>query len=396
MRSEARQNLGARSTGPLDLLNREQAMITMRRAYYLGSYHMFSHPAFDDYALPPLQAMIELTYRCNIRCQMCPFLPIIEDGSVVESQAQEITEQEIMSVVRMLPRYSLVTLTGGEPLVRQDFASILTAVARRNKVSIVTNGHLLNEHMARELVGARSRAFMDRGFFLLFCSIHGPPEIHDEICQQEGAFHRATDGIRNIVREKRRHKSAYPLISFNSVITRWNYHALVDIFRVAEELGVDFCNFSLRTYSVFPNRTADHRVDFEQARQKTFKPSRVDDGHAFDAAIMSQQLEELEDRAARSRVKLSYLPRGSTAQDILNYYTVEEKKGMVDFSCYSPWWRFLLTAYGDVSSCPNFSVGNIREDDIRTIWNNKHNRRFRRMLRQGQPGFCSKCDMSEK
>lgn len=377
-------------------LNREEVLINIRRAYYLSSFHAFSHPLFDDYALPPLQAMIEPTYRCNIRCQMCPFLPLLSDSSAFDNRGEEISVSEIMDVVRLIPHVSLVTLTGGEPLLRGDFIDIVSSIAQRNKISIVTNGVLLERDLARALVALRSRAFLDRGFFLLFFSIHGPAAIHDQICQIKGTWQRAINGIRRVQQEKQRRRSPYPLISFNSVITRWNYHALGEVFQVAEQLGVDFCNFSLRTYSLFPNRFGKDRVDFEQAASKDFSPTTVEDRDAFDARVLAEQLDSLVARARESRVKLSFLPRGTTPADVLGYYTVEEKRGMEDFSCFSPWWRFLLTAYGDVTSCPNFFVGNIRDGNIREIWNNQHQRRFRRMLRQGLPSFCSKCDMSEK
>ncbi len=383
-------------------LTREQLMIGARRAYYLGSARLSRTRLAGGYALPALQAIIEPTYRCNLRCSMCPFLPTLESPDAGRPQREELSAEEIIGVVRSLPRFSVVTLTGGEPTIRGDFLPLFAEISRRNKSSFVTNGTLMDMDLARELLKLRPTTMLNRGFFLLFFSVHGPEAVHDEITQVPGAFRRATDGVRLLQQEKRRLGSKYPLISFNCVITRENHEHLDQVFALAEELEVDFCNFSLRTYNALPDQYGHHRMDFDEAMATGYRPSAGRDEAPLDRAVMAEQLTAVQARAASSPVQLHFLPRGLEPEEILDYYCGdtdelrEPEQSLGQFGCYSPWWRFLLTAHGDVTSCPNVTMGNIRDNSLAEIWNNPKQRRFRKVLSEGMPPFCSRCDMSEK
>jgi len=38
------------------------------------------------FALPPVQAFFEVTYRCNLRCDMCHYLEIIEETEYIRGR----------------------------------------------------------------------------------------------------------------------------------------------------------------------------------------------------------------------------------------------------------------------------------------------------------------------
>src|SRR5262245_23870946 len=67
-------------------------------------------PLMDGRAFPPFVVVLELTYRCNLKCPYCYELFRPSDKNVT-SRALELTPSEIQSIVEQLPRFTLVTVT---------------------------------------------------------------------------------------------------------------------------------------------------------------------------------------------------------------------------------------------------------------------------------------------
>ena len=67
--------------------------------------------------------------------------------------------------------------------------------------------------------------------------------------------------------------------------------------------------------------------------------------------------------------------------------------------CLIPWARTVVSPYGEVFPCVNFSLigytlGNIKEKSLKDIWNAIPYKDFRRMLKKrGLFPLCSKCCM---
>ncbi len=104
--------------------------------------------------LPPLtgpfMAELDVTYRCDCRCQMCQRWQDQRKGEMTfEEYAQLGKEFQQMGV-------HLVSIAGGEPLLREDIFPIIQGFTRYGMaVNLCTNGHLL-ERYAKQI--ARSGA----------------------------------------------------------------------------------------------------------------------------------------------------------------------------------------------------------------------------------------------
>ena len=81
-------------------------------------------------AFPPAHAFFEVTYRCNLRCDMCHFLEIIEDTENNKTYRNELSTEEIKRAIDALPRFTLITFTGGEAFMKRDFMEILKFLKR--------------------------------------------------------------------------------------------------------------------------------------------------------------------------------------------------------------------------------------------------------------------------
>jgi cyclic pyranopterin phosphate synthase len=88
---------------------------------------------------------ISVTDRCNLRCSYCMPLEV-----TFKAREELLTYEEITRVTTVAASLGIrtVRLTGGEPLLRRDLATLvrqLGAVPRIEEVAITTNGLLLEE-----------------------------------------------------------------------------------------------------------------------------------------------------------------------------------------------------------------------------------------------------------
>jgi MoaA/NifB/PqqE/SkfB family radical SAM enzyme len=57
------------------------------------------------FAMPPVQAFFEVTYRCNLRCDMCHYLEIIEETESQKTYKNELSSEEVKKAISRLPRF---------------------------------------------------------------------------------------------------------------------------------------------------------------------------------------------------------------------------------------------------------------------------------------------------
>ena len=111
-------------------------------------------PLVDGFGRIATDLRVSVTDRCNFRCRYCmpaeglPWLP----------KDELLTFEEIERVVRILVSCGVrsLKLTGGEPLVRRDLASLvakLRSISDHIDISLTTNGYLMADH-AEELAAA--------------------------------------------------------------------------------------------------------------------------------------------------------------------------------------------------------------------------------------------------
>ncbi len=115
-------------------------------------------PLRDGHGRTIADVRVSVTDRCNFRCQYC--MPA--EGLPWLERAEILTFEEIVRIVGLLAAMGVhdLRLTGGEPLVRRDFPTLVAMLAQTDGVldlSVTTNGFLL-ERDAEALV----RAGVDR------------------------------------------------------------------------------------------------------------------------------------------------------------------------------------------------------------------------------------------
>ena len=174
----------------------------------------------------PLSGSIELTHGCNLRCVHCYL------GS---RAARHLTDQDELSTEQLVSILDEITdagclnllLTGGEPLLRADFAAVYShAKTRGLLVTVFTNATLVTDELA-ELFG-------DLPPHQIEISLYGATaETYERITGVPGSFKRCLAGIHRLV--------ALGLnVKLKTVLMTLNRHEFFDIERMASDLGVGF------------------------------------------------------------------------------------------------------------------------------------------------------------
>ncbi len=137
----------------------------------------------------PIAGSYDLTHRCNLRCVHCYCGPA---AACSEVQQHELTTRQATSVIDQAAEAGCLffLISGGEPLLRPDFADIyLHARQRGLLVTLFTNGTLMDDRTADVLAEWPPRA--------VEITLYGAtPETQDRITGTTGSFEQCWKGIR--------------------------------------------------------------------------------------------------------------------------------------------------------------------------------------------------------
>jgi radical SAM protein with 4Fe4S-binding SPASM domain len=167
----------------------------------------------------PFQGAIELTRRCNLRCPYCYIPPTRQtDGEMETGMILSLIDQAAAAGCLFL------TLTGGEPLLREDFPAIhRRALERGIMVALFTNGTLIDRRLAR--------FFRDYPPFCVDITLPGDSrETYERISGLPGSWMRSRRAIR-LLREY-----GVPF-RLKTVVSTLNAHELGRIQAYARRIG---------------------------------------------------------------------------------------------------------------------------------------------------------------
>jgi MoaA/NifB/PqqE/SkfB family radical SAM enzyme len=352
-------------------------MLNLYALYHFAEhlYTGFSRHLPGGYALPPLQMVMELTYRCNLKCEMCFQRRQMEQLHLRPGgPAQELSLEEIQRIIAQTPPWSLIIFTGGEPFVRADILDILAYAAKKRRCHVVTNGALIAPEVARALVDLR---VLSVGF-----SIDGDRATHDHIRGIPGTFDRTMAAIREVRQHRQNAGQRWPLINLKTTITKSNVHDLVHIVEVARQAGADYC-----TYQIVNTSLLISGLQLSDEMGPYF--SHPDPIGEFDLETLQGQLQHLNQMHSNGAPVIRFLPNIPREEIVAHY---ENRLDVRCYACGTPWLGANVSPYGDVFPCFNYRIGSLRESTLRALWNGPRYRAFRQVLkRRGLFAGCVGC-----
>lgn len=321
----------------------------------------------------PLRYFFELTYRCNLNC---PYCYVGQDRN-----KQELSTEDWFKVIEQIPFYSLVTLVGGEPLIRKDFIPILEKTCKKTlgKVNVVTNGLLLDDEIIN--------AFIRTKMILLSVSLDGYGKTHDLNRGQDGIFDKVCSNLENLNSRKKR-----PKIDIKTIVLKNNLDDLPKLYKMCSDMGFEFLSISfLRNNSLKQNsRLVDTFIpEFNQ----NYPIQKY-----FDMEHFKEVFAEIESLKKHSKTMIRFSPKFEYSQNPLKkieeFFNNDENKSVNEIykPCKFPFSNTFITPEGNIYPCLCEKIGNIKENSIKEIFNMPNYRCFRKNLKVSKVfGACQMC-----
>lgn len=174
-----------------------------------------------------LQYMIlYVTSRCNAKCRMC----FNWDGMINRRPLPQHTLEDLERLARSVKLLPQITLSGGEPLLRDDVHAIIKAFYDHSRTRFFT---VPTNSFQPKRVEALINRFVEEcpDGFLNFClPFHGLKETHDNIMGVPESYEKRNETYRRVCEAREKHKNISCVL--NCVMSKYNhaeYREIVDL-----------------------------------------------------------------------------------------------------------------------------------------------------------------------
>jgi MoaA/NifB/PqqE/SkfB family radical SAM enzyme len=316
----------------------------------------------------PISLTVSVTYHCNSRCKTC---------NVWKKRVNEFSVDEFDKTFASLGCSPfMLTMSGGEPFLRQDIMEICQSAYLRCRPSIIiipTNGLLYNK--IPEIVSEIADICPDTQI-VVNLSIDGIRNKHDEIRGIEGNFEKSMRTYEGIMALDKANLE----FGIHTVISRFNVKEVDNIYKY-------FLRLNNGKSIKYITEIAEERVELDNIG-KDISPEYEDYSKAID--FLSSELKNEEFSG------LSKITQGLR----LEYYrlvknTLKEKRQIIP--CYAGFASAQISPDGDVWQCciKAEPLGNLRDVnyDFKNIWNSRKAELARDLVKRGEC-FCPMANAS--
>jgi len=304
----------------------------------------------------PSTIMLELTNLCNLACTTCPreydFGKQMNKGLMDVDQAKKIIDQ-------LWPYLDSIGLTGmGETFMFNEIEEVVDYIKSKNKgiiISVSTNAVLPSFiKRASKIVNKIDT---------IQISIDGLNDVY-ELIRLNASFAKLDENLRKL---KEMCKGSGTTLMLNMVVTKENYFQMADLVDYADEVGIDYMDFTLFNLASVTNIDRSY---YQFYKSKEFLKA---------LNLLEQKIEK--------KPKVYVTNR--------NFKTENGFK-----KCHFPWSHFYVSWDGFVPPCcakpfpKELNFGNVFNKKIMDILNNKSMKDWRNLwFANESPDFCDKCHL---
>lgn len=209
---------------------------------------------------PPIELSLDPGHLCNFGCPHCNAQRyLIINRNEVPEDKRLMTRDHLRKLIDFMAEWGVKGICiggGGEPLMNRAVWDLPSYIASKGmKCSFATNGSLINEDIAREMMNCRwVGVSVDSATPETFKRVHGVDH-----------FDKVIENLKLLIKMKKETGSKID-ISYKFLIIPWNWHEIYDACKLAKEIGV----------KDFHARPADlERKDFEKAMELNYNIEEI-------------------------------------------------------------------------------------------------------------------------
>ena len=347
----------------------------LKQAYHL-KHELYTKLAYYIPCLPLHRYVFILTNQCNLKCKMC-----FQDRKHNKNIA--LMKEQWIDLSQKLPKFSRITITGGEPLLLPGFREVFKNIANRHECNMITNGTLLTEETVELLLSSPR-------FKVLAISIDG---LKEDTTNIRGLSEKQWVNLERIMKHfvhRRNETGARCLLEIKTLVLDENADSLFDLHRYCmENVGADHHAFQLLKGS--PLQHSDKLYSLKEIFEKSYAPTYKN----FDAIV--RQLEKirhynvLNHKAAFLHPIMGNLSSKKCLNDI-SFLNNEAFNKKLYKPCKFPWSSLHVNYDGEFFPCLSVPIGNIKEKSVKEILNGEAYRKFLSIIRhEGTVQACNRC-----
>ena len=293
----------------------------------------------------PVSISFEPTTSCNLRCPECP------SGLRAFTRPTGMLDQSLFENVidQLAPTLSYLTFYfQGEPFLHPNFLDMVSYASGKGIYTATsTNAHFFSDEMAKATV----ESSLER----LIISIDGTSQDTYQSYRVGGSLEKVIDGTKNILKWRKELKSNTPRVVFQFLVVRKNEHQIPEVYRLADEIGVD--KVVLKTAQIYDYKNGSDLIPIN-GRYSRYRQNK--DG------------------------------------------TFEIKNRLLD-QCWKMWHSCVITWDGKVVPCcfdkdAHHALGDLSRNSFHEIWNSESYNNFRASILRSRSEIeiCKNCSEGTK
>ncbi len=319
----------------------------------------------------PIYLLFFITARCMGRCEHCFY------WKELNQPKKELSLEEIEKISKNMGKLLQLTITGGEPLLREDLKQAFKIFYQYNRpfnLGLATSGFYPEklEKLAQWVLEN-----LKESNFTIGLPIEGPKEINDKIRGVEGFFDRTVESVFRLRELKKRFSKLTILIDITASSYNQDYLEQT-YYLVRDELKPDLINLIII------------RGEPKKKEAKNLNPEKIE-----------KAIKLLEKEAREGKIKgYGFYSRLLLAKDnLLRRVALEIFEGKRPrLRCEAGRLVGVIYPEGDVYPCEllDMPLGSLREVDydIRKIWRSAQAKKARQWIKKNHCRCYHQCFLS--
>jgi len=294
----------------------------------------------------PYVLVVDPTNVCNLRCPLCP-TGLMQRGRKAEMISWDTYTRTIDAAAPWA--YKVNLFNWGEPLLHTHLFEMIRYASDRNL------GTSLSSNMSIPIPDERIDELIGSGLEYLCLSIDGATQEAYAKYRRRGDLELVLSNVRRIVARRAELRSRTPVLEWQFIPMKHNEHEIDAARKLAREIGVD-------VFRCIPVGLPFDSVDAETLAERWFPVS------------------------ARDGVEMSTNDQAQSSCYFLYRYLVVNPDGKTSPCC--------------VVSGEKNDFGDLKSEDLPSLWNNAMYRSGRALYRRGgkvdKATVCERCDLFAK